>query len=391
MIRVAVVFSNYGPYHLARANSLVEIKDIEPHFIELASEIRRYPWHADRQNLSISLTTLVNGCYEQTSFFGLFKKLSASLESIAPDAVVVPSYSPPIMLAAARWAKRNGIVSIMMIDSTTLDHRRVWWKEGIKRFLVKRYYDAALVGGKASRQYMAQLGMADGYMWEGCDVIDNEYFYGKAERMLENATEHREKEKLQEHYFLFVGRFVEKKNLLQLIEAYHRYRELEPDGWRLVLVGDGSQREDLYEQARALGLEDVVWPGFKQADELPLYYALASAFILPSTSEPWGLVVNEAMACGLPILVSNRCGSAWDLVSEGSNGYTFDPYDTEEIAESMRRLSKSTEAERRAMSEASQEIISGYTPEVWANNLADCIRQTVKKVRSGNTPPAKAG
>lgn len=379
MIRTAVIFSNYGPYHLGRADSLVGIEDIEPRFIELASEIKRYPWQVDKQNLSISLLTLVNGRYEQTPFLKLFKRLSATLESMVPDAVVVPSYSPPIMLAAARWAKRHGAVSIMMNETTGADHPRVWWKERIKRFMVRRYYDAAFVGGTATREYLLKLGMPRERIWEGYDVIDNDYFSREMKRALQHTERHRKRAELPESYLLYVGRFSPEKNLSRLLEAYQSYREREPDGWGLVLVGDGPQREALYEKACVLGLKDIVWPGFKHADELPVYYALASTFVLPSVSEPWGLVVNEAMACGLPVLVSNRCGSAWDLVSEGNNGYTFDPYDTEEIAELMLRLSRSSESERHAMREASREIISGYTPEMWAENLANCIRQTVER------------
>jgi glycosyltransferase involved in cell wall biosynthesis len=146
-------------------------------------------------------------------------------------------------------------------------------------------------------------------------------------------------------------------------------------------VGDGPQREELVKTARRLDLENVVWPGFRQVDELPVYYALSSAFVLPSTSEPWGLVVNEAMASGLPVLVSNRCGSAPDLVAEGENGYTFDPYDIEELKDRMLVLSGNDEVKRYAMSEASLSIIVNYTAEVWVANLTDCIRQTLSRKR----------
>ena len=79
-------------------------------------------------------------------------------------------------------------------------------------------------------------------------------------------------------------------------------------------------------------MEDVLLPGFKQYPELPLYYGLAGAFVLPSLTEPWGLVVNEAMAAGLPVVVSDRCGCASDLVRPGENGFAFDPCDIEQLA-----------------------------------------------------------
>jgi glycosyltransferase involved in cell wall biosynthesis len=106
-----------------------------------------------------------------------------------------------------------------------------------------------------------------------------------------------------------------------------------------VLLGDGPLREAISQQIKESGLtRHVVMPGFKQYDELPLYYALARAFIHASTTEQWGLVVNEAMASGLPVLVSNRCGCSVDLIQEGVTGYSFDPYNEKQMADLMLRL-----------------------------------------------------
>jgi glycosyltransferase involved in cell wall biosynthesis len=101
---------------------------------------------------------------------------------------------------------------------------------------------------------------------------------------------------------------------------------------------------------------------------LPAYYALAGAFVLASTSETWGLVVNEAMACGLPVLVSKRCGCAQDLVADGRNGFTFDPLDVQALTRLMLRMA-SPGLDLAAMSRASREIIARWTPSLWANNL----------------------
>jgi 1,2-diacylglycerol 3-alpha-glucosyltransferase len=107
-----------------------------------------------------------------------------------------------------------------------------------------------------------------------------------------------------------------------------------------VLLGDGPLKETLFHQVARMGLTDRVrFPGFKQYDELPIFYGLASAFIHASSSEQWGLVVNEAMASRLPVLVSERCGCAPDLVQNGVNGFTFDPFDIKNITDRMLQLS----------------------------------------------------
>ena len=154
---------------------------------------------------------------------------------------------------------------------------------------------------------------------------------------------------MPENYFLASARFIVKKNLPRLIQAYAQYRdqaETRESGkqkaeiWSLVLLGDGPLKSDLCRLISDIGLQNtVLLPGFKQYDELPAFYALARAFVHASAIEQWGLVVNEAMASGLPVIVSNRCGCATDLVQEGRNGFTFDPYNVGQLAELMTRIS----------------------------------------------------
>jgi glycosyltransferase involved in cell wall biosynthesis len=120
----------------------------------------------------------------------------------------------------------------------------------------------------------------------------------------------------------------------------------------------------------------VLLPGFKQYPELPVYYGLASAFIHASTSEPWGLVVNEAMASGLPVVVSNRCGCAPDLVCDGRNGYTFDPRNVGQLAELMLRISIPG-PHLSTMSNASAEIISTWGLSRFAHGLRAAAEKAV--------------
>jgi glycosyltransferase involved in cell wall biosynthesis len=194
------------------------------------------------------------------------------------------------------------------------------------------------------------------------------------------------------HFFLASARFVEKKNLPRLLQAYARYRELALPSdlrpltsapWSLVLLGDGPLKADLCHLIAKLSLQDsVLLPGFKQYDELPSYYAQAQAFIHASTTEQWGLVVNEAMASGLPVLVSNRCGCAHDLVQDGVNGFTFDPRDVEQMAQLMLKIS----AFNFPLSEfgaASRKIISEFGPDRFASGLQQAVATALR------APPPK--
>ncbi|HWY30218.1 MAG TPA: glycosyltransferase, partial [Candidatus Acidoferrum sp.] len=206
-------------------------------------------------------------------------------------------------------------------------------------------------------------------------------------------VELRKKHALPQNYFLASARFVEKKNLARLIHAYAAYRARSSitgngrsptETWELVLLGDGPLRPELCRQIAALGLkEHVFMRGFKQYAELPVFYGLARAFIHASTTEQWGLVVNEAMASGLPVLVSNRCGCAMDLVREASTGFTFDPLNTEQMADLMSRCSK-TPDDLVDMGKAAQILISSWGLDRFAGGLMQAVEKSVE------SPPPKA-
>jgi glycosyltransferase involved in cell wall biosynthesis len=118
----------------------------------------------------------------------------------------------------------------------------------------------------------------------------------------------------------------------------------------------------------------VVFPGFRQIDEIRAFYAGAGAFIHPALSEPWGLVINEAMASGLPVLSSRNVGAAEELVQEGVNGFSFDPEDVEELAGLMARMSGMSSEERLAMGRASERLILDWGPERFARGAQEAVR-----------------
>src|SRR5437867_256578 len=296
---------------------------------------------------------------------------------------------------------------VVMSESARGDEPRTWWKEIIKRRIVN-LYSAALVGGQRHVEYLVELGVPRERIFTGYDVVDNDWF---AQRAIEIRNSHlrrgyggqaafeiRKKYGLPENYFLASARFVEKKNLTRLIRAYAEYRDrLKGTGvtdpsynrgapWDLVLLGDGPLRETLNTQLSTLNLHSHVHlPGFKQYDELPVYYGLANAFVHASTSEQWGLVVNEAMASGLPVLVSEQCGCAPDLVKDNVNGFGFDPFRYEQPARLMFQLANMPSERRAKMGSASREIISEWGPERFADGLVSAAQEAI----AGGPRPAK--
>jgi len=138
-------------------------------------------------------------------------------------------------------------------------------------------------------------------------------------------------------------------------------------------LGDGPLREALNSQLSTLNLHaHVHLPGFKPYDELPVYYALAKAFVHASTTEQWGLVVNEAVASGLPVIVSERCGCVPELVR--GNGFTFDPIDERELPSRLLQIASLSDDERRSLGDASYRIAENFAPEHFGEGLEQAAK-----------------
>ena len=301
-----------------------------------------------------------------------------ALEQAKPDVVTVNGWNNFGSLAAANCCVKRRIPMVVMSESARQDEARTWWKEMIKRRIVDSY-SAALVGGQRHVEYLVELGMPRDRIFTGYDVIDNSHFARRALEIRNSKSEIRTKYGLPENYFLASARFIEKKNLTRLIRAYTEYREKWKGDtpWDLVLLGDGPLRETLNTQLSTLNLHSHVHlPGFKQYEELPVYYALANAFVHPSTTEQWGLVVNEAIASGLPVIVSKRCGCVPELVQ--GNGFTFNPMDEHELASLLFKMATLSDDERKRLRDASYKIAANFVPERFGEGLEHAARVALK-------------
>jgi glycosyltransferase involved in cell wall biosynthesis len=380
---VAVCFQRLGPYHHARLSAAGARTPLAA--IEIFERDATYAWSVVEGARGFRRVTLCPQRSSAPSMAAVWRRLDAALDELRPEVVAVPGWSDTCALRALRWCALSGRRAVLMSDSGRDDRRRRRWSEALKSRIIA-LYGAALVGGGPHAAYVEALGFPAGAIFEGYDAVDNAHFAEGAATARANAAKLRQELGLPERYFLASTRFVEKKNVARLIDGYELYRRSASGGhWNLVLLGDGPLRSSLVGQICRRDLEeDVVLPGFMQYDALPAYYGLAGAFVHASTTEQWGLVVNEAMASGLPVLVSERCGCAPDLVQDGVNGFSFDPYDVEALAGLMQRVAALADDRRLAMGEAGRRIIADWGPE----RFADGLMQAVEVAR--RRPPSRA-
>lgn len=293
----------------------------------------------------------------------VFSAVTQALDRLDPDAVAVNSYSGWDAQAALLWCRRRRRVAVMMSNSKADDYSRSWWREALKRRIVAQF-DAGLVAGSRSRSYYVGLGMDDAALFETCNTVDNSRFAAIPPPRpglpgLNSGAP----------FFLVVSRLLRVKNLDALLHAYGAYRDAVPDPWGLVIVGDGHERERLEAVARQAAGDAVTFAGFRQIDDLPAYYHAAHAFVHPSLKDTWGLVVNEAMAAGLPVAVSRQSGCVPDLVRGGLADRTFDARRASEMTAALLGLHRLSPVERAAWRTEAAARIDRYRPERFAEGL----------------------
>jgi 1,2-diacylglycerol 3-alpha-glucosyltransferase len=384
MAKIAIMHNNYGPYHLARLEAAALMgkeRGVKVVGLQLASREAVRAWRIDQPRQVELITIFPERAVEDISSLELAKGTWSALQRLNPQAIALflNKETYLAMLTVLAWKRLHRRMAILMTDSKYDDYPRHPLRQWAKK-RVMSLYDGALVAGRAAREYAEFLGIAPERIFLGCDVVDNNYFTRGAEQARAQATSLRQQYCLPKDYFLYVGRFDEKKNVSGLLKAYSLYiRSTPPPPWDLVLCGSGPLQERVRQEARELGLWQVRFVGFQQVGELPIFYGLARCLIMHSLGDTWGLVVNEAMAAGLPVLVSRACGCAPDLVQEGVNGFTFDPYDLEGLAQLLGQVS-SGEVSLPAMGEASRRVIADWGLETYSRNLlqlmAVCMAQS---------------
>lgn len=355
--------------------------------LEIARKDRSYQWDVEVCASNYYRVTLFGDAhYQDLSEEQISTAVIRELSVLRPVCVVVSGWASAEALGALRWCARKEAPAVLMSASTAHDYRRPCWKEFVKRRIVARF-GAALVGGTPQKEYLVNLGMSPHKVFKGYNAVDNAYFAERAQRMRDGSDRSGRAPGLPRNFFLFAGRLIPVKNLPKLLQAYAAYRlAVGRDPWSLVICGSGGLEKQLKSLAGDLELRDVLWPGFVQKQHLAEYYGCASALILPSIKDTWGLVVNEAMASGLPVLVSARAGCRYDLVRDGVNGWVFDPYDVQDIMRKMLAMSKLGQDRRLAMGRASRQIISTWGPERFALGLVQAVEAAVE---AANRPGGK--
>jgi glycosyltransferase involved in cell wall biosynthesis len=312
----------------------------------------------------------------KTMVRGLEWSVVAHLLKHRPDVLVLHGYNHATNLLALVVAKLLGARVLMRGDTrVSAQHKASGWKARFKRLLF-RLVDGCISIGTQNHLYYSTLGVPDHRTFFAPMCVDNRaFFLGGArssvrceQRALLNIPP-------DARVVLFASKLTERKRAGDLLQAFASLGGTFNDAVLLV-VGSGAEEAALRSSAEALGSR-VRFLGFRNQSELPQLYAASDVFVLPSVGEPWGLVVNEAMAAGLPVIVSDDVGAAPDLVEGKDTGLVFPVGDIDRLTRALEYLLDSSEARERMGRNASM-LIDRWSVSASADGIAHAARAVLR-------------
>ena len=348
-------------------------RDIDTSFVQIAeTDDERTPLGGvDMSYHQYPFRLLFRGGYSKPGRFRRVTKLVRDVVAHPCDLVVMPGYHRVeywAMLLACMFVGRRRAV---FCDSTEFDRQQSRWKDIAKQLFFKRC-DGFFCYGRRSKDYLLRFGVDEFKIAYRCQAAALPHSYDPKDVLAGYQSGALNPQKL--FRFLYVGRLSIEKGLNDLLEAFRLIREKRNDV-KLDLVGAGPLRDELIRRVSEMNLGDSVsFLGPKGMDEIAELFMPSAALVLPSHSEPWGLVVNESLSYGCPVVVSNVCGCVPDLVIDGITGYSFEVGDIDALSKAM-LLTAEMSVDRVAVARRCLEVIAGFTPERAASQILDgCTR-----------------
>jgi len=372
--KLVILTEIIAPYRIPVFNFLAQRPEIDLHVVFLSeNDPSLRQWRIYKDEIRFQYEVLPSWRQRLGRYNVLLNRgVRPALNRIKPDVILCGGYNYMASWTAARWARAHRVPLLLWSESTAMDLRHGY---ALVEFLKTRFLSlcaAFVVPGRSSLNYLKDLGVDEHRVFTAPNAVDLALFSRVAEAARRTESAVRARHSLPSRYFLYVGRLVQAKGVFDLMEAYDQLSPEIRSTVGLVFVGDGSDCAELVAQAAKIVPGTIQFPGFVHRDELPEVYGLADGFIFPTWSDPWGLVVNEAMACSLPVIATSVAGCTLDLVREGCNGFVVPPRDPAQLAVAMARLAEDS-AVRIEMGSCSRKQAEASSPAAWAEGLVKAV------------------
>ena len=372
-LKLLFLANTLSPYRLAFYNTLAQ-KHFPFKVVLLAGSEKSREWNLlkDKGQIKFKYSLLpgfqlffIKKDWPLNFNWGLLKQI---LNSQAKFLVLTGYESPSYWLALlyAKILKKK----IVFWNGSTLESGRSnnFLVNALRRVFIKNS-DAYLAYGTQAKDFLIHYGAKPQKIVISCNTVDIDYFARQSSILASKKDELKKEKKFPAKLILFSALLIPRKNLDVLLKVF---KEIVKDDIGLVVLGHGPLKNKYIEWCRKNNLKNVFFEGHRPTEDLPKYYAIADILVMPSLKEVWGLVVNEAMACGLPVLCSNKAGVAKDLVKDSVNGYTFAPEDIDDLKSKLTMLLRN-EKKRKDMGNNSLQIINNCTLDKYTEHLLKAV------------------
>lgn len=378
--KLVIVTEIIAPYRIPVLNALAQRPEIALEVVFLAeTDPTLRQWKVYNDEIKFHYHVLPSWRQRLGKYNLLINRgLSSALSQFKPDVVLCGGYNYLASWSAACWARAHRVPLLLWSESTAWDRRRGYRLVELMKTRFLALCAAFVVPGKSSLNYLKDLGIAEQRIFTAPNAVDTALFSTLAETARRDESAVRGRHRLPSRYFLYVGRLIKEKGVFELLEAYARLKAEIRANIGLVFAGTGAANRELVERAARIVPGAIQFVGFVHREHLPEVYALADGLIFPTYSDPWGLVVNEAMACSLPVVVTNVAGCALDLVRDGWNGFVVPPSKVSELTVAMASLAEDSER-RMEMGIRGKERIAANSPAAWAKGIVEAVESVLRQ------------
>ena len=335
MKKVVLITNIPNPYRVPLFNELSkQLKNDNLHLkiIFASKTYKRRLFQLNESDFQFDYSYLDNeaitvGNNSENSYF-TYKGLSKELKKEKPDVIIVSGFSSATVKVFL-YSIINRTPYIIWNGSIAKKGRKDSFIRKLQRSFLTRFASAFIAYGTKAKSYLVSMGAASEKVFIATNTVDTSFF--------ENETEKQRGILMDDglHHFIYLGYLVPRKNVGQLIEIAKMLKAQRVD-FCIDIIGDGESKNSLESMVKEYQLTDQVkFHGFKQKDELPPYFAKTKALLFQTDFDIWGLVLNEAMAAGVPCLSSVNAGASEDLIVNGENGYIVDYQNKAEIVEKI--------------------------------------------------------
>jgi len=380
-IRIALIQPITSPYIDPLFNQFADVPevDLQVYFMSLSEKNREWVTRSGGDFKYIVLPGFSFNFFKKDLFaYHINPSIVWELIKSNPDIVFSAGYSSLTNQLAFLYAKIYKKPFIVWSESTFNEPS---FFRTISLPLIKhitRHSDALVACGTRSREYLVHLGARPEGIFTAFCTVDTDSFKRQSGELKSRRAKLKEEIGIKnKSVILYVGQLIERKGLKYLIKAY---AQLKPEfDVALLIVGGGKQKDELAELCQKDNIQDVFFTGYIQLATLPKYYVMSDIFVLPSLEETWGRVLNEAMACGLPVISTVKAGAPADLIKNGLNGFVVEDKSAEQLYQAMRKILSDPELKQSMGSKSQQMIDEGFKIEHAVAGFMRAVNYAISK------------